>query len=83
MDWLKNVPDIKDYVMPEIAGDGKYYDNPPAGLDAINWRAFMAILYKHHYDGMLSIEPHSSTWRGELGERGVKFTIDFIRSLMI
>ena len=68
---------------PEIEEDGKYYDNPPAGLDVINWRAFMAILYKHHYDGMLSIEPHSSTWRGELGEKGVKFTIEYIRSLMI
>ena len=82
-DWAHDFPGLMDRMRPEIEEDGKYYDNPPAGLDVINWRAFMAILYKHHYDGMLSIEPHSSTWRGELGEKGVKFTIDYIRSLMI
>ena len=59
------------------------YDNPPAGLDAINWRAFFAALYQHGYDGDLSIEPHSSTWRGELGEKGVKYTVKYIRDLML
>ena len=83
MDWMRELPGLRDLVMPELAENGKYYDNPPAGLDAINWRAFMAILYKHGYDGMLSIEPHSRTWQGDLGDRGLKFTIDYIRSLMI
>lgn len=59
------------------------YDNPPAGLDAINWRAFFAALYQHGYNGDLSIEPHSRTWRGELGEKGVKYTIKYIRDLML
>ena len=59
------------------------YDNPPAGLDAINWRAFFAALYMHGYDGDLSIEPHSRTWKGELGEKGVKYTIKYIRDLML
>ena len=83
MNWARECPGLMELVRPELAEDGKYYDNPPAGLDAINWRAFMAILYKHGYDGMLSIEPHSATWRGELGDRGLKFTIDYMRSLMI
>lgn len=59
------------------------YDNPPAGLDAINWRAFMGVLHKHNYDGYLSIEPHSASWTGEKGEKGIKYTIDYMRSLMI
>ncbi|MDD6095051.1 MAG: sugar phosphate isomerase/epimerase [Clostridia bacterium] len=59
------------------------YDNPPAGLDAINWRAFFGILYKYGYDGYLSIEPHSPSWTGEKGDRGVEYTIKYIRSLMI
>ena len=83
MGWLREFPDLAKYVRPEIEETMKYYDNPPAGLDAINWPAFMAILYKHGYDGMLSLEPHSRTWRGDLGERGVKFSIDYMRSLMI
>ena len=59
------------------------YDNPPAGIDAINWRAFFAALYQHDYDGCLSIEPHSSTWQGEKGDKGIRYTIDYIRGLML
>lgn len=61
----------------------RWYDNPPAGIDVINWRAFFAILYKYGYDGYLAIEPHSATWRGEKGEKGVKYTIKYIRDLML
>lgn len=61
----------------------KNYDNPPAGLDSIDWRAFFGILYKYDYNGYLSIEPHSPSWTGEKGDRGVEFTIKYIRSLMI
>ena len=46
-------------------------------------RAFFAILYKYGYDGYLSIEPHSPTWIGEKGEKGLKYTIKYIRGLMI
>lgn len=28
-------------------------------------------------------EPHSSTWSGEKGEKGVKYTIKYIRDLML
>ena len=72
-----------------IKNDGPFayqpqsYDNPPAGIDAINWRAFFAALYQHGYDGDLAIEPHSRTWRGELGEKGVRYTIQYIRDLML
>ncbi len=81
--WMREIPELGKLVRAEMEQNGKYYDNPPAGLDSINWRAFMAVLYKYGYDGMLSLEPHSRVWQGDLGERGVKFSIDYMRSLMI
>lgn len=81
---MEKYPQLKDE--PGFApnhGDNDWYDNPPAGIDVINWRAFFAILYKYGYDGYLAIEPHSATWRGEKGEKGLKYTIKYIRDLMI
>ncbi len=63
--------------------NGNTLDAPPAGLDSINWPTEMAILYKYGYDGALSIEPHSGVWQGDLGQRGVDYTIRFMRNLMI
>ena len=76
-------PELKDELMGDFAADRRYYDNPPAGIDSINWRAFFAVLYQHDYDGYLAIEPHSMTWQGEKGEKGVKYTIKYIRDLML
>lgn len=63
--------------------NGKFVDAPPAGLDCINWRAFMGLLHAVGYEGGLSIEPHSETWSGEKGARGVDFTIQYISGLMV
>lgn len=76
-------PEFMEQIMQKRYGKNDWYDNPPAGLDSINWRAFFGILYKHGYDGYLSIEPHSRTWQGEKGEKGLKYTIKYIRDLMI
>lgn len=76
-------PELAEEILKEQFGKNDWYDNPPAGLDCINWRAFFGILYKHGYDGYLSIEPHSRTWQGEKGEKGLKYTIKYIRDLMI
>lgn len=54
------------------------YDDPPAGMDMINWPAFMSLLYVKGYEGELSIEPH-----GKFGLRGLDRTIKHIRSLML
>ncbi|PKM63323.1 MAG: hypothetical protein CVU97_00685 [Firmicutes bacterium HGW-Firmicutes-21] len=62
--------------------NGRRIDDPPAGLDQINWGALLSILWFHKYEGMLSIEPHSETWQGELGELGVKYTIDYFKKLL-
>ena len=58
--------------------NGKGYDDPPAGLDNVNWGAVMAMLYIKKYDGMLSVEPHSGNWRGKVGQWGIDFTIRYI-----
>jgi len=61
---------------------GERVDDPPAGMDTINWGALMSVLRYHKYEGMLSIEPHSETWQGELGKKGVMFTIEYFKKLL-
>lgn len=86
-DYLKEMSDWgKRFLHVHIKGsviiDGKRFDDPPAGLDQTDWGTFMAILYGVGYEGGLSIEPHSRTWTGELGNQGVKFTIDYMNKLL-
>lgn len=83
MDFIKAHPELKEELLKKAFGPNNYYDNPPAGIDVINWRAFFAILYKYGYDGYLAIEPHSATWQGEKGDKGVRYTIKYIRDLII
>lgn len=63
----------------------KHVDDSPAGMDALPWPAIFATLYSRGYDGGLSIEPHSHTWRAgsDLGEKGIGFTIDYIRKFIL
>ena len=61
---------------------GKHVDDPPAGLDMTDWGAFMGILYNKGYDRGLSIEPHSGTWKGALGDWGVSYTVDYMKKLI-
>lgn len=70
---------IKGYVQI----NGQYIDAPPAGMDAIDWPTVMAILYKNNYAAGLSIEPHSSTWQGDLGQRGIDYTIRYMRQFLL
>lgn len=71
------------HIKGSLVIDGERFDDPPAGLDQTNWGAFMSVLYATGYDGTLSIEPHSATWKGDLGDKGVKYTINMMRSLML
>lgn len=59
-----------------------HVDDPPAGLDMINWREVMGLLYAKNYQGMLSIEPHSGVWKDNLGEWGIKYTIHYIGEML-
>lgn len=79
-DWAKYIYHF--HIKGTINIDGKHIDDPPAGLDMIDWRQTMGLLYAKGYDGMLSIEPHSSTWKDDLGEWGIKLTIDYISKLI-
>ena len=80
----KNYGQLFDHV--HIKGtiniNGERVDDPPAGMDSINWPVFLSLLRKHEYKGVLSIEPHSEIWQGELGEKGIRFTIDYIKRLL-
>ncbi|MDB4865788.1 MAG: hypothetical protein JWR03_121 [Cohnella sp.] len=71
------------HIKGSVIIDGTRFDDPPAGLDQTDWGTFMAILYGVGYNGGLSIEPHSDTWSGELGDRGVKYTVDYMNQLML
>lgn len=57
--------------------EGQYYDAPPMGLDDINWGSFFNMLYTKGYNGMVSLEPHSSYWHGKLGDWGIDFSIKY------
>lgn len=58
---------------------GEHYDDAPAGMDQTDWKTVMDILYTKDYDGMLSIEPHSSFWTGKKGQWAIDFTANYFR----
>jgi len=64
---------------------GRRVDDPPAGMDDLDWGSIFAILYARKYAGGLSIEPHSATWRAdsELGQKGIEYAINFTRRFML
>ena len=63
--------------------DGEHYDDAPAGLDMIDWKSVMDLLYTKNYDGMLSIEPHSHYWNGKKGQWGIDYTINYFRPMIM
>lgn len=79
-EWGKRIYHV--HIKGTLNINGKHVDDPPAGLDMINWRAEMGYLYAAKYEGMLSIEPHSGVWQGAQGDWGVRFTIDYISKLI-
>ena len=80
-DWCERVAHV--HIKGTTHAGSRKVDDPPAGMDDIMWRPLFSILYARGYNGDLSIEPHSSTWRGELGAAGVAFTRDFIRQFIL
>ena len=82
-DWGHKIAHM--HVKGHTLAGSKHIDDSPAGMDATNWPQVFAIMYSRGYDGCLSIEPHSSTWRAgsELGEKGIGFTMDYIRKFIL
>lgn len=81
MNWAHRFAHV--HIKGTLIIDGKRFDDPPAGLDQTDWPSFLSILYVRGYQGGLSIEPHSQLWKDELGERGVNYTIRYMKNLMI
>ncbi|MCH5197874.1 MAG: sugar phosphate isomerase/epimerase, partial [Oscillospiraceae bacterium] len=87
-DYLKVLCDWKERVYHvHIKGNlniaGETYDDSPAGLDTTKWPAIMSLLYIANYNGMLSIEPHSRNWRGDKGQWGVEYTINYMKQFIM
>ena len=70
------------HIKGTVHSGARKVDDPPAGMDDINWGSVFAVLYARKYNGDLSIEPHSSTWSGDLGDFGVRFTVNYIKQFM-
>lgn len=81
-DWGERVAHVHIKGTTHAGKTGKV-DDPPAGMDDLKWGSIFAVLYSVGYHGDLSIEPHSKTWHGPLGDAGVAYTRDFIRKFMV
>ena len=89
-DYLSEIRDFAKYfahfhVKGCIKAEGRPLYDPPAGLDQIDWRSIVALLYQARYRGVLSLEPHSSPWTdpNELKYQGLAFSTRFMRSLFV
>ena len=80
-DWGERVAHM--HIKGCVAAGKRAIDDPPAGMDDLNWGAIFAILYARGYNGDLSIEPHSKTWKGEMAEAGVAFTKNYIEKFIV
>jgi sugar phosphate isomerase/epimerase len=87
-DYLKEMRDWGErfyhiHIKGSLIIDGVRLDDPPAGLDQTDWGTFMSVLYAKNYKGGLSIETHSLVWKGELGKKGIEFTINLLALLKV
>ncbi|MDT8860203.1 sugar phosphate isomerase/epimerase [Alkalihalobacillus sp. MEB130] len=87
-DYLKETMEWGDrfqhvHLKGSLLVDGKRVDDPPAGLDQTDWKTFLSLLRVKGYHQGLSIEPHSPIWTGELGEKGVDYTISYMKNLLV
>ena len=80
-EWGERVAHV--HIKGCVKAGGRPIDDPPAGMDDLNWGAIFAILYARGYDGDLSIEPHSKTWKGAMAEAGVAFTKKYIEKFIV
>ena len=63
--------------------DGVHYDDPPAGMDGINWGAIFDILYTKDYAGAVCYEPHSQYWVGRKGRWAIDFSLAYIKPFIM
>ncbi|MBQ3066267.1 MAG: sugar phosphate isomerase/epimerase [Clostridia bacterium] len=89
-DYLREVSDWGDrfahiHIKGAVNTNGRFVDDPPAGMDDLKWPSIFAALYSRGYDGCLSLEPHSDAWAfdTERGKAGVRFTVDYIKNYIM
>ena len=81
LDWGERIYHFHLKGTQMVAGES--VDDPPAGLDDLNWRKMISLLYRANYDGALSIEPHSHHWRGAKGQWGIDFTVNYMKQFIM
>ena len=79
LDWGSRFNHV--HLKGSLVVNGQRIDDPPAGLDQTDWKTFISFLRVKGYTGGLSIEPHSPVWTGELGEKGIDYTINYMRKI--
>jgi len=87
-DYLREMRDYGDHIYHVHAKGaltigGRRFEDPPAGMDDINWGKVMAILYHHGYRGDISIEPHSPTWKGEMRYKCILLAQNHLKPFII
>jgi len=87
-DWEKQMRDYGNkFYHVHLKGvqyiNGQLYDNPPAGLDQMNWGSYFNLIYLLKYDRTMSIEPHSAFWQGEIGEKGIDYSVEYLRKFLL
>ena len=80
-DWGERVAHV--HIKGSVHAGARAVDDPPAGMDDINWGSVFALLYSRGYNGDLSIEPHSRVWFGELGTAGIAYTRDYVKKFIM
>jgi len=68
-DWGARVKHV--HAKGAVILGGKPFEDPPAGMDQIDWGTLFAILYHHGYNADINIEPHAQTWLGERRYAGI------------
>ncbi|MCI8465649.1 MAG: sugar phosphate isomerase/epimerase [Lachnospiraceae bacterium] len=81
VDWGERIRHV--HLKGSMIVNGQRIDDPPAGLDQTDWKSILNILRTKNYQGGLSIEPHSPVWSGEIGEKGVRYTVQYFKELMM
>jgi len=80
-DWGDRVAHV--HLKGTVHAGRRSVDDPPAGMDDLNWGAIFGILYARKYRGDLSVEPHSATWHGDLEKAGVEFTRKYMQQFIV
>ncbi|MBO6054800.1 MAG: sugar phosphate isomerase/epimerase [Oscillospiraceae bacterium] len=63
--------------------NGQRVDDTPCGLDQTPWKSILGILVTKGFDGTMSLEPHGNFWTGPNEAAGVKYSVAYMRSIMV